>query len=675
MVSQRVISASLLFITFIVVFAPSVSAFTTNMDASVVIGQSDFQNRQPNHGDITSGNNNEIDEVRSNEKGFDFTYSNIIVNDKLVVSDYNNNRFLIYNKIPTTNDVSADIVIGQTNMNANLLNQNGLGNFIVGPNTIRHVGNMATDGKNLMVVDYSNQRVLIYNTLPTTNNPAADVEIGQPSMATAGPNVGGISASAMAHPWALEIHKPTGRLYITDQDNFRILVWDHVPRTNGEAAVQVIGQKDFTSNSFNRGGPIGPTTLTYSYSVHFINNKFVVSDTGNNRVLIWNKLPASPEDGADVVVGQKDMYSGSANQGNSSIPKANTLSNPVDTAYLRGEFFVVDNLNNRILIYNGMPTTNNASAYKVIGQPNMTSNSVNQVNVYSSASSLSPSAKANTLAYPYGLTVYKDKLILNDTSNHRVLIYNNVTKPLEKSPVITPQATTATINWQTKTPMTAIVEYGLTPEYDHTTDNYEPKPLETNHSVTLKQLRPCTVYHFRITSTAGDRDNVGTIEDLTFITKGTNCQQKDVGVTTVSLQAEISRADANVARSFTPIVFTAYTAFSQTNTDKSSNLVEVKFADGKSMRLQYRSQKNGLSVWKGTYNLPIAVTTNTKKTLDGKVNLISNVGTSAIQFSFDPRIPGLHSFESNSHTFKAIDSDTSFFDVTTSWIKKLTKKT
>ena len=42
------------------------------------------------------------------------------------------------------------------------------------------------------------------------------------------------------------------------------------------------------------------------------------------------------------------------------------------------KLFIADTRNNRVLIYNSIPTENNASADVVIGQPDMVSNSANQ---------------------------------------------------------------------------------------------------------------------------------------------------------------------------------------------------------------------------------------------------------------------------------------------------------
>ena len=45
------------------------------------------------------------------------------------------------------------------------------------------------------------------------------------------------------------------------------------------------------------------------------NDKVYVVDQGNNRVLIWNSLPRDTGQPADVVIGQKDFTSRSPNMG------------------------------------------------------------------------------------------------------------------------------------------------------------------------------------------------------------------------------------------------------------------------------------------------------------------------------------------------------------------------
>ncbi len=76
-----------------------------------------------------------------------------------------------------------------------------------------------------------------------------------------------------------------------------------------------------TSNA----GAAAPTALNAPQGACTAGTKLIVADTPNNRVLIYNHIPAGNDVPADVVVGQADLISSSANQGGSAAA-ANTLS-------------------------------------------------------------------------------------------------------------------------------------------------------------------------------------------------------------------------------------------------------------------------------------------------------------------------------------------------------------
>ena len=69
----------------------------------------------------------------------------------------------------------------------------------------------------------------------------------------------------------------------------------------------------------NRGDfdNVTPETLSFPTAAYYHEEtgKIFVVDQGNNRVLIWNKLPSNNGVPADLVLGQKDFYSREANAG------------------------------------------------------------------------------------------------------------------------------------------------------------------------------------------------------------------------------------------------------------------------------------------------------------------------------------------------------------------------
>lgn len=165
----------LVFVAVLRLSIPSsvVNAYYTGMPASLVIGQPDF---------ATSTVINPPTANSFNQATGVFTIGN-----KLVVSDQTNHRVLIYNSVPTTNYAPADVVVGQADFVSNSANQGGT----VRGFTFSNPGKGTSDGTKLIMADISNSRVLIWNTVPTTNDQPADVVIGQQDMVSNSTNAGG----------------------------------------------------------------------------------------------------------------------------------------------------------------------------------------------------------------------------------------------------------------------------------------------------------------------------------------------------------------------------------------------------------------------------------------------------------------------------------------------------
>ena len=91
----------------------------------------------------------------------------------------------------------------------------------------------------------------------------------------------------------------------------------------------------------------------------------------HNRVLIWNRIPASNDIPADVAVGQPDLVTGTSLP-NNLPPTASSMRGPQGVWIQNGKLYVADTQNNRILIWNHIPTANGTAADVVLGQPNFT---------------------------------------------------------------------------------------------------------------------------------------------------------------------------------------------------------------------------------------------------------------------------------------------------------------
>src|SRR4029077_14672748 len=166
---------------------------------------------------------------------------------------------------------------------------------------------VASDGKILAVADTSNNRVLIWKSIPATNGQPADLVLGQTNFTTVAPN--SLTASALRGPQGVWIQN--GKLFVADTQNNRILIWNSVPTQNNQPADLVLGQPNFTTasevNQVNLVLPATANTMLSPTSVTSDGTRLYVSDLGYNRVLIWNSIPASTQQPADLDIRHKDL--------------------------------------------------------------------------------------------------------------------------------------------------------------------------------------------------------------------------------------------------------------------------------------------------------------------------------------------------------------------------------
>src|SRR5258708_13200528 len=137
--------------------------------------------------------------------------------------------------------------------------------------------------------------------------------------------------------------------------------------TTGMSATVVVGQTNFTSGSVNQGGSATATSLNSPASVIVAENKLIIADNGNQRVLIYKTIPATANTAADVVIGQTNFTSATSG---CTASKLNLGDGRI--FYIGGKLYIADSGNNRVLVFNSIPTTSGKSADIVIGQSNFT---------------------------------------------------------------------------------------------------------------------------------------------------------------------------------------------------------------------------------------------------------------------------------------------------------------
>lgn len=329
---------------------------------------------------------------------------------------------------------------------------------------------------------------------------AANAVLGQADFTSGAPNAGGgVTASSLNEPRGLAVDRVSGRLFVADSMNHRVLSWPSAASfTNGQAADLVLGQPDFTSNAINQGGAT-PTARTLNAPKSVATDsegRLYVADSLNFRILRYNP-PFSNNMEAVAVFGQAGSFT-TANQASIVAPTADNLGNPdgiaIDasdrlycadrflsrvTVYstpltsvsadlvigqpnlttagpnlsqsgldhcsgvaldAAGNLYVGDEFNNRGLLFLA-PLSNGQAAARVFGQPDFASNTANNGGI--SASALNTSGSSATLA----VDPVSGRLYISDALNNRVLGYDEpLTSSVASRVLGQPDFTTATAN-------------------------------------------------------------------------------------------------------------------------------------------------------------------------------------------------------------------------------------
>lgn len=364
------------------------------MKATVVIGQSTFTG----------------DASHLTQSGLNDVYGNpALVGGTLYLPDYGNARVLGFTGgIPSTNGANADFVLGQPDFTSD--NQVASAQGLGGPETVRAAGSK------LLVDDWDNNRVLIWNSHPTTTQASANVVVGQTDLTS---SASACSQTGLDGPESIFTYG--GKLLVADANNNRVLIYNSIPSSSGAAADLVIGQNSFTTcaeNDDNQDGTADTTpsdrTLYYPTDVWTNGTKLIVADDDNNRVLIWNSFPTTNFAHADVVIGQDVMTT------NDYDHTATTMDGPYNLASDGTRLLVSDSYNHRVLVYSQIPSSSGKAADNVLGQSNFTNDTENDDNQDGTADS-TPSAR--TFYYPTGMLLTDQALIVMDEYNNRALVF------------------------------------------------------------------------------------------------------------------------------------------------------------------------------------------------------------------------------------------------------------
>jgi uncharacterized protein (TIGR03437 family) len=426
--------------------AVSAADFTTGQAARLVIGQETF----------TSQDTNSSATILGADGGVAYAANTLFVADSnRVGATPSNHRVLLFTNLSSTlpapdavlvNNSKCPACVGQASV---VLGQPDFTttteNIAATQSGLRLPTAVASDGAHLAVADTNHNRVLIWNSIPTANDQPADVVVGQPNFQSA--SVPGNTPNAMSMRGPSGVWIQNGKLFVADTQNNRVLIYNQIPTTNGAAADMVLGAPNFTtviqpdltqqSTSATASNMLNPVSVT-SDGV-----RLYVTDLGYNRVLIWNSIPTSNDAAADLVVGQPDMNSSIANNAFSGKPATSSTDTtnketPVLCSVSSGtdpagnptypticsatlnfprfalsdgqRLFLADGGNDRVLVFKQVPNMNGQSADFVLGQ---IGGNVDQA-----------SDASDSLRTPMSLAWDGTNLYVSDTFNRRINVYS-----------------------------------------------------------------------------------------------------------------------------------------------------------------------------------------------------------------------------------------------------------
>jgi uncharacterized protein (TIGR03437 family) len=284
---------------------------STDQAPDVVVGQSSF-----------TGNSTSVPPTQTSLRGPEGVW---IQNGKLFIADSGDNRVLIYNKIPTSNNAPADVVVGQSSFTAFVQPDLTASQPTTAANNMQTPVSVTSDGTHLFVADLGQNRILIFNKIPTANGASADVALGQPDLVSSTPNN------------AVNITNTT-----LDADN------------NPEGVTPVLCQTNGTdSDNYATYPSLCAATLSFPRFALSDGTRLFVADGGNDRVLIYNTIPTASGTRADIILGQPDEFS---NDTGLNPDGADAFQTPTSLAWDGTNLYVSDGYNRRVVAYSmGLP--------------------------------------------------------------------------------------------------------------------------------------------------------------------------------------------------------------------------------------------------------------------------------------------------------------------------------
>jgi len=256
---------------------------------------------------------------------------------------------------------------------------------------------LAAAGGPLFVCDTGHHRVLVWMKAPVSDDTPADFVIGQPAFTTEGRRMLNVPTG---------VAFGEGVLAVADAWNHRVLLWRGIPQAWDEPPAVALS--------------LG---LFWPYGVALHDGALYVADTGNRRVLAWDCIPESDRP-ADRVLRQNMRWPHAlafaqdeafvADAGAHRIVGAGgeigeDLNMPYGLAVSGRRLIVADTANSRLLGFEL-----GGSRRYLAGQPSLADKGDNRWGA----------AVRDSLCWPYGVAACGGTLVVADSGNNRVLLWD-----------------------------------------------------------------------------------------------------------------------------------------------------------------------------------------------------------------------------------------------------------
>jgi sugar lactone lactonase YvrE len=380
-----------------------ISTFPNGQAASISIGQANLTTCSANQGSTIPSTT-----PSCSLRGPTGIYSD---GTSLWIADSANNRVVSFNPAPTASGVPASLYQGQAgptgaNPDYALLNTSAT----VSGATLEAPQSVAVVGNTVYVSDSQLNRVTAFSPNPSAAGASASLVLGQTNLQTAVANLsdGTLTGQTLNAPMGV-FADSAQNVYVADSGNNRVAIFTGSISGNDPSATYAMGQGSLTSNT----ATITATGLHNPNGFCLANGQLFVSDSNNNRVLVFNSWsPTGNGTAASYVIGQANMTSAVAGL------SATGLNGPGTLACNTTALFVADENNNRVLKFALPIAANTPSASLVLGQSDFVSGSVNR-----GAASPYPST-LGTLWQPRGLAIDGANLYISDSANNRILAWH-----------------------------------------------------------------------------------------------------------------------------------------------------------------------------------------------------------------------------------------------------------